>query len=58
MVKVKHAIAKLQLLDPEMDLLAEGNDGGLPFAVRDIVQSTWEEDDGTLTPVALVQIDC
>lgn len=57
-LKVKDAIAKLQLLHPELEILSEADDGGLPFGVSDIVQSTWENDDGTLSPVALVQIFC
>jgi len=53
---VAQSILKLQLLNPEMDLLVESDDG-LPFGSYDIIQSTWTNDDGTITPVALVQIN-
>lgn len=56
-MKVKDAIFAMQQLDPEMDLLVEATDGGLPYAVANVQVSSWEdEDDGTKTPVAMIGV--
>lgn len=53
---VEEAIKYLQQFDPKQDLLVEATDGGLPFAIYKIVQSTWTEDSGEETPVTLIKV--
>lgn len=59
-MKNKDLIKRLQLLDPEFEVLAQAPDGGEPCAIAHVTVDEWDNDgDGTPpTPIILLAIIC
>ena len=58
-MKNKDVIKRLQMLDPELDVLTQASDGGEPFAVANVSVDEWDDGDGTPpTPIILLGIIC
>jgi hypothetical protein len=55
-MKVQDLIQLLQRLDPNKDVLVESETGD-PWPCFDAKNDVWVEDDGTETPVIVIQID-
>lgn len=58
-MKNKDLIKRLQLLDPEHDVLTQAPDGGEPCAIAHVTVDEWDDGDGTPpTPIILLAIIC
>jgi hypothetical protein len=53
---VHELIARLQTFDPNMEVLVE-SDSGEPWPCFGAKPDVWVNDDGSKTPVALIQAD-
>lgn len=53
---VAELIAVLQRHDPDKDVLVE-SETGEPWPCHGLVKDVWVEDDGSETPVVVIQID-
>lgn len=57
-MKNRELIERLQLLDPEHDVLVEASDGGQPFAISRVSVDTWEDEGEEPSPIVLLGIVC
>lgn len=57
-MKNRELIERLQLLDPEHDVLVEASDGGQPFAISRVGVDTWEDEGEEPSPIVLLGIVC
>jgi len=52
-MKVKDLVAKLQLLDQNIDALVQAPDGGEHYAVTHVAVDEWDDGE-TIEPIALI----